>query len=789
MNKLNKMLWRDIRKSWGQFVAAAVVVFVGITIFAAIYSSYLNLKNSLEYYYREYNFLDYYAEARNITPEAIKKIKALEGVKEAIGRISIDVGADMGAEKKAVVRLISLPADTHPSVNDVYLLSGDYFSSTGKKKCLVTQKFAEYYNIKKGDKLKLIINNNLNEFEIQGLVASPEYIYAIRSGISAFPSPGDFGIVYIKDEAFQTLLGYRNIFNEIHVVLEEEVDKPQHIFNKIEDILKPYGFIKGIERKDQLSNYTVAEEIKQLESFAFMFPALFLFVATMMIYIIQKRLINYQRTLIGTIKALGYSNKSIFWHYIKYSVLVTLAGSLPGVIAGIYLSKGITVEYNKIFSIPLLYHRIYGEVFFVGILFSMVFCVMAGIQATRGILSIQPAQAMRPEIPKVGKKIALEHIKPLWVRLSFGWKVSIRNVFRNRQRALLTFLGTVLTIMFLLVSMFFMDCVDYIFKFHFFEFQKQDYKVVFNRPAAYEDVVELQRIKGIKEVEPILEVPVEMKNGWHKKETVLVGITEENSLYRLRDEELNPVQVPTKGMLVAEALAQQLSVKKGDKLTLKFFLGNIEEKEVQVAGFVKQYAGFMCYMNLKELGVLLEEGKFGTGALIKVEKGAATSVEKELYDIPGVESIESRNEAYHALQEMMAFMYIFIFLLLIFGIIMGVAIIFNTTLINIMERRRELASLRVMGYTIKEIEKTIFRENALICIIALIPGIALGKAMSHLFVKQFVNKLFALEVVIYPRTYLITLVCVLVFVFLAQWASRRNIKSLDMIEVLKNREG
>lgn len=789
MDQLDKMLWRDIRKSFGQFVAAAIVVFVGITIFAAIYTSYLNLRNSLDYYYHEYKFLDYYAEAKNITPETVKKVKALAGVKEAVGRISIDVGADMGDEKKAVVRLISLPADKHPPVNDVYLLTGAYFSSPENKKCLVTQKYAEYYNLKKGNVLTLIINAHLIEFEIEGIVASPEYIYAIKSGVSIFPSPGDFGIVYIKEDAFRTLLGYKNTFNEIHIVLERGSDKQRSIFNEIEDILRPYGFINGIERKDQLSNYTVEEEIKQLENIAFSFPALFLLVATMMVYIIQKRLINNQRTLIGTIKALGYSNRKVFLHYIKYSVLVNLAGSLPGVFAGIYLSKGITMEYNKIFSIPVLYHRIYGEVFIIGILFSMVFCIIAGVQSARSILSIQPAQAMRPEMPKVGKRIFLEQIKSLWTRLSFSWKVSIRNVFRNKQRTSLTFFGTVLTVMFLLVSMFLLDCVDYIFTFHFFEFQKQDYKVVFNRPASYDDVLEMKRIKGIEDVEPILEVPVEMTNGWRKKETVLVGITNQCSLYRLKDETLKSVHVPAEGVMVAEALAQQLSVKKGDILTIKSFLGNVEEKEVRVAGLVKQYAGLMCYMNLKELGVLLEEGKFGTGALIKVEKGAGEFVEKELYDIPGVENVEGRIDAYFALQEMIAFMYIFISAMLIFGIIMGIAIIFNTTLINIMERRRELASLRVMGYTTKEIEKTIFRENVLICLMALMPGIVFGKIMCNFYVKQFVNKLFALEAVIYLRTYFITIACVLVFVLLAQWASRSNIKSLDMIEVLKNREG
>jgi putative ABC transport system permease protein len=151
--------------------------------------------------------------------------------------------------------------------------------------------------------------------------------------------------------------------------------------------------------------------------------------------------------------------------------------------------------------------------------------------------------------------------------------------------------------------------------------------------------------------------------------------------------------------------------------------------------------------------------------------------------------VEGRLNAFKSFMQFMDLMYVFVGLMITFGTIMGFAIIFNTTIINIMERRRELASLKVLGYTHREIENTILRENMLLGFIALVPGVMLGRWMSELFVRQFSNELFALEVVIYPRTYIITFLSVFVFIILAQLANKKNISGLDMVEVLKNREG
>jgi putative ABC transport system permease protein len=524
-------------------------------------------------------------------------------------------------------------------------------------------------------------------------------------------------------------------------------------------------------------------------SASYMFPALFLTVAAMIIYIMQRRLINNQRIFIGVMKAFGYSNLRILWHYVLYSLLISFVGAVPGVFLGLYAGKGMTMMYNEIFSIPVMHIKIYWDILLVGISLSVGFCLLAGYNAAKRVLKIQPAQAMRAEVPRAGRRILLERIQWLWSRISFGWKMSIRNIFRSRQRTIFTVLGIMFTIMFFMVSLFFLDCINFIFTQHFFEFQKQDYKVVFSKPASYYDALDIEKIKGIQKAEPFIEIPIEIQNGWRKQDTLVIGLVDNNSCYRLVDEKRNPVQVPEKGILVAHVIADKLSIKPGDRITIRAYLDGVKEKKVKVAGIVKQYAGFNCYMNLNELGAILGEGRFATGTFIKVEQGTDDAVTKELFKIPGVETVEGRLNAFKSFMQFMDLMYVFVGLMITFGTIMGFAIIFNTTIINIMERRRELASLKVLGYTHREIENTILRENMLLGFIALVPGVMLGRWMSELFVRQFSNELFALEVVIYPRTYIITFLSVFVFIILAQLANKKNISGLDMVEVLKNREG
>lgn len=788
MKKLNRMLLREIWKHKGQFLAAAAVVFAGVAMFSATFMAYHNLKNSLDYYYSKYRFLDYYAEVVGVSSGIIRKVRGVDGVQDAMGRVVQDVSADMGGERRVTVRLISIPDHNPPLINDLYRVSGRAMGSRSDH-CLVGQKFAEFYGLNVGDRIKTVINLRTYEFKVHGVVGSPEFIYAMKNAASFTASAEDFGILYIKESTAQEILGYQDAYNEVHVRFTHSTD-PKAAIKRIEYILKPYGLVRGVERKDQLSHSMVDAEIKQLEEMAWMFPVIFLTVAAIIIYIMQKRLVYNQRSLIGVMKAFGYSDGRILWHYLLYSLAIALAGAAPATGAGYILGAGMTAMYNQIFSIPVMRVEMAWEIVGIGIVLSVGFCLWAGFGSARKILKIRPAEAMRPEVPMGGHRIALERFTKLWRRLSFGWKMSIRNLFRSPQRTLFTVLGMVFTIMFIIITMFFMDSIDYIFKQHFFVMQRQDHKVIFAKPAKYQDATELASLRGVRKAEPIMEVPVQITHGWMKQETTLVGLDHRHTLTRLFNEHRRSAELPDGGILIAESIAEKLQIQVGDSVKIKFYLGDLKEKTVPVVGLVKQYAGFNCYMNLKSLGGLLEEGTFATGSLITIQRNMERRVIRKLYEMPGVETVEGRLKAYDSFMELMEFNNYFFGMMLFFGALMGFSIIFNTTVINIMERRREMASLRVLGYSPQELERNIFRENLMMALVSLGPGLLLGRFLSGVLAKQFsTDHLFAFEIIIYPKTYLISIALVLVFMVLAQAANRKQVFNLDMVEVLKNREG
>jgi putative ABC transport system permease protein len=339
-----------------------------------------------------------------------------------------------------------------------------------------------------------------------------------------------------------------------------------------------------------------------------------------------------------------------------------------------------------------------------------------------------------------------------------------------------------------MVSLFFLDSLDYILKQQFFRFQKQDYTVKFSKPVPSDEARQLYNINGIEKIEFITEAPLQLQNGTKKEEAIVIGLVDQNSLIELVDMKGSEIKVPNTGIILSNTTAKTLSLKPGDKISIKPLSGNQEPVTISVVAIAKQYTGSTCYMNSSELQKILGS-KIFTGALVDTSSGMKDLVKASLLDIPQTDMVESPLSSYRNFLKLTEFMNIFIIVMVVFGSIMGFSIIFNTTIINIMERQRELASLRVLGYSKKEVRKTIFRENLFLGFISLVPGIILGRIMCEVFSRQFSNDLFTLEVILYPRTYVVAVFSMFIFIIFAQWANKNKVSGLDMVRVLKNREG
>lgn len=263
-----------------------------------------------------------------------------------------------------------------------------------------------------------------------------------------------------------------------------------------------------------------------------------------------------------------------------------------------------------------------------------------------------------------------------------------------------------------------------------------------------------------------------------------------NKLYGLVDSKGNELTLPGDGMLMAESLADRLAVKVGDSVDVNIYAGGEPiKKSIKVAGMIKQLVGFNCFVSYDALS-LYSQGtpEIATAALLKAQTGRKNYLKKDLVSDKSIDGIEDRAKMLGIFKDLFGLIYIFVGFMLAFSIVMGFGIIFNTTIINLMERRRELASLKVLGYKQREIGMTLLRENIVLGLFSLIPGIILGRYLSIALLSQMNKEVMTMDTYIGPWSYIATSFCVLFFILLAQIANNRNIKKLDMVEVLKAQE-
>lgn len=787
MKKLSLMVLRDIKKNKGQYIAVILVVIIGIALYNASYLSYQNLKNSTDYYYDEYRLPHLFIKLSK-TPESIAgKIEEIEGVSKVQGRLVFDVPMDLpGYENKVRARVISVPFSNLGALNRLHIEEGSYISGAQQGQVLVEKQFWEYHRLKAGTDLYPVINGKRIKLTAQGKVVSPEYIYPIPSAQQLMPDNERFAILYVEHRLAQQLFGYEGTVNDIIVELES-AHRAEGVRKALEDLLRPYGLITVTERKDQISYRMLDNEMKQLESMGLAYPVIFLLIASIVIYMLLLRLVDNQRRQIGVLMAMGFSKREILFHYLKYALFIGFAGSLAGSILGLWLGNVLTRYYLTFFNIPVLKVKIYYGNVLIGIAMSLAFCGIAGFNAARRVLGIAPAEAMRPAAPPGGSKWWGERIFPYLNRIRISWRLTFRNLWRNKVRTLFTVFGITATVGLMISILFMLDAMDFLFADAFGENQVYDYKLTFTKDMGEDVINDLAEFEEVDHAEPIAEYPFKIELGWKEKDAVIVGIEKGSDLYKLRNPEGNRVYPPGSGILLADVLARQIGVKEGDVIHIKSLYKPGVEKDVRVAGLVKQYLGFNGFMDIQYLGNLLQEGKVINGALINVKYGAQGFV-KELENMPNTQNVEAPDEMVQEYYKYLDLIYAYIGVIVVLSSIMGFAIIYNTTTINIMERKRELASLRVMGFSKKEVAELIFNENIAVSIMGLLAGMPVGRMMAGAMVHMVPEEIMSLPLVIYPRTYLLAVATVMIFVFLAQLANMRRISRLDLVEVMKSRE-
>lgn len=787
MNILFRNLLRDIKKSKGQFISILIIVILGVTFYTSLNSVFKNLTNASNQYYGEYRLADIWVDLYNAPVGVQEKVESMPNIKLATGRIIKDASINI-SEENSTLRFISLPDVKRDIVNDVVIKAGRYFSEGDSNQCLLDEDFFKANNLNLGEYIYPIINGNKVKLKIIGCVKSPEFVYTLKDSSEIMPDNKKFGIVYIKQSFGEAIFDFNGSINNISIQISNGSDV-KTVKDDIEKSLKNYGVKSAIDREEQISAMMLSGEIKQLQSMGSSFPVIFFMVASVIMYIMMGRMVESQRTQIGVLKALGFSNVQVMTYYMSYSVIIAVMGSFIGCIFGTYLGIAITKYYNQYFNLPLSEVKIYGELAIPAFMLTLIFCLFAGYNSCKSIFKIMPSEAMRQKSPQSGKKIIIEKVDLIWKNISHLGRIILRNLFRYKRRVLMTSIGIIFSSAILLIALSMNDCINFMIKQQYGNIQNYDIKVKFSRLISIEELNNIKSITHIAQLEPVLETGVEISNGWRKKDVGFTALVKEPQMYRVEDKSGNAVSIPSNGILISEKLGKVLGAKVNESVNIKFFFPGKEKKEVVVKGIVVQYLGLSLYTSMDNLNSLLGEGMVASSVVLKLNDiDFENEVKNKLRDIPDVTSVESKADSLNALVKNMGAMTSSIGVLVILAAVLLIAVLYNVATINIFERQRELATLKVLGFNNNEVKKLIFNENYIISAVGMIIGLPLGKWLGNYIVAASSTDNYSIPYVVEFKTYIITIILTLIFTVVTNCMLMKKIKAIDMIEVLKNKE-
>ncbi len=787
MNKLLLMTLRDIRNNKGQYIAVIIVVVLGITIYNAISMSFQNLNSAIEGYYEEYRLPDLFIRFNNAPEDVVNIVKKTDGVSSAQGRLVLDVPMEIpDYENRIRARVVSVPLCNDDALNRLHLEEGQYISWDYRDRALLEKLFMEFHGLNIGDSIYPIIDGKKMELRILGKAISPEYIYAVPSAQEMMPDNERFTILYMEHDFLQQISGYGGMVNEVVIKLKDG-SQAGEIKKELERRLKGYGLLSINTREDEVSYAMMETELNALQAIGFAYPAIFLIIASIVIYMLLIRLVDNQRKQIGILMALGFTKAALLFHYIGYALFVGFAGTILGSLIGAQMAKGLARFYLKFFNVPMYGVKIYPGVAVIGFLMGITFCATAGYNGAKRVLNIAPAEAMRPITPVKGDKWWGERVLPLLAGLGIPWRLTFRNMWRNKKRTLfaLTAIAMVVGLMISILTM--LDSMDHLFDKAFGEALSYDYKINFTGYVHRDVIKELGEFEEIIYAEPIIEYPVRFNKGWKEEDAMVTGLNRNSSVYKLFDTKGNRTDVPREGILLTEGLAESLGVKVGDVLTIEGLGQPGTKKQINVKGTVEQFLGDSGFMELGALNALLGEGATVKGALVKLRHNSEGFL-RVIEGMPKVQSVKGPDDMVKQYNEYIGLIHAYIGVIVTLGCIMGFAIIYNITTINIMERKRELASLRTIGFTARQVAELIFNENIAVSTMGLIVGMPLGMFMGMQILKLVPKDLMTLPLVMFPKTYILAAATVVLFVALAQLANRRRIFRMDLVGVMKSRE-
>lgn len=792
MSVLNRKLRRELFKSKGVLAAIIAIIAVGICCFVGMTSLYFNLQESRRSYYAQCRMADFSVELKKLPDGELERIAALPGISELHPRIQFHVTADLEHVLEPAQGLaISLPDEREPVINNILIRRGGYFSPERREEVIVNDAFARAHNLKPGDTLHLLLNNRRQELTIVGTAIGAEFVYIVSPG-SFVPDPKRYGVFYLKQSYAEEVFDFEGASNQIVGLLNPDVrERPDRLLDEIERRLEDYGVVSTTPRRDQPSHLFLMSEIDGLRINATVLPGIFLGVAAMILNVLMMRVAEQQRTVVGTLKALGYSNSQLFSHFVKFGLAIGVLGGLLGALFGFYLAGEITKIYVQYYEFPRLINRPNWAILAAGMLISILFAVLGTLRGIRRILKLAPAEAMRPKPPAKGHRTLLERVRPFWNLLDFRWQMVFRGIFRQRTRTLVGILAACAGASLLLVTFHMRDSVYEMIDFQFSKVLMSDYDIGFKDERDIGALYEAKRLPGVDFVEPQFQVGCTFRNGPREKQGGITGLLPNARLTIPREADGRRIAIPETGLVLTRRLAELLDVHVGQSLSIEPVDGRKTPFQMPVMRIVDSYLGIAAYADLHALNRLVGESDTITTLQLKIQPGreAERQFYQEIKRLPVVQSVTPVRGNWKMLEKLVADqMWISISIIMVFAGLIFFGSVLNASLISLAEREQEIATFRVLGYTPREVGSIFLRESLLVNVLGSLLGLQAGYWLSLQIGKLWNTDLFRMPFVIHWHSWIWPVLAGVGFTLLAHIPVQRAIRRMNISESLNVRE-
>jgi len=780
-------LVRDIWHMRGQAIAVGMIVACGVAIMVMALGTLSTLRASSDAYYERYRFADVFASVRRAPESAAGRLREIDGVQTVETRIvRLVILRIEGVEEPANAQIVSLPDVGESTLNRIVLFDGRYPEPHSPDEIVISNAFAEANELVPGDTVDAVINGRLRTLSIAGIGDSPEFIYALSPG-SVMPDDHLFGIFWMRRRALEAAFDLDGAFNNVTLTVAPGTETAP-VIDAVDDVLAPYGGTGAYDRTDQPSNAFVDSEMNQLKTMARIIPAVFLAVSAILIHSILNRLIQTERQQIGLVKAFGYSRWEIAWHYLKLALAITVGGVLAGFAIGFVLENLVTNLYKETFRIPNLTWRVDVTALVVGAASALGAAIAGALSASLGAAKLSPAEAMSPAPPVNYQQGWLRSIlKMRW--LDEPTRLILRHIFRFPARTAANLFGIAAAVMLLIGTLFTFDAMDDMLDRMFFRTNSHDAAVTFFEARNDTAVEELARLPGVLAAEGVRDVPARLEAGYRSERISITGLPEGSTLRRVLSADDRYVDIPETGLTLSSQLASMLDVTTGDTVTTHVLDGTRPVVDLPVTAIVDEIIGAPAFMDLATLNTMMDQAPTVSGAYIRLDPLRHAEFEQGVIERPGIAGVSLRAATIGSFEQtLQESIYIMMGIYAVIGGAIAAGVVYNAARISLTERGRELASLRVLGFTNNEVGYILLGELALVALVGIPIGCLGGLALAHLIATAMATELYRIPVRVDPSTMGYAALIVLFSSTVAALFVVRRVRSLDLIAVLKTRE-